>query len=121
MNIASVGSTLGLPGRLAYTVAKSGILGGIRTLAVEWGHHGLRVNAVAPGYVDAWIRRLIRSGFREGTLNEAKLLRRPPLGRLAQADDIASAIAFLLGQYSRFVHGVTLKVDGAITIDGSFN
>jgi NAD(P)-dependent dehydrogenase (short-subunit alcohol dehydrogenase family) len=118
VNIASVGSTLGLPGRLAYTVAKSGILGMTRTLAVEWGHHGLRVNAVAPGYVDT---EMIRSGFREGTLNEAELLRRTPLGRLAQADDIASAIAFLLGHDARFVHGVTLKVDGGITIDGSFN
>jgi NAD(P)-dependent dehydrogenase (short-subunit alcohol dehydrogenase family) len=118
VNIASVGSTLGLPGRLAYTVAKSGILGMTRTLAVEWGQHGLRVNAVAPGYVDT---EMIRSGFREGTLNEAELLRRTPLGRLAQADDIASAIAFLLGHDSRFVHGVALKVDGGITIDGSFN
>lgn len=77
-----MGSTLGLPGRLAYTVAKSGILGMTRTLAVEWGQHGLRINAVAPGYVDTW---MIRSGFREGTLNEAALLRRAPLGSLAQA------------------------------------
>lgn len=118
VNIASVGSTLGLPGRLAYTVAKSGILGMTRTLAVEWGHHGLRVNAVAPGYVDT---EMIRSGFREGTLSEAELLRRTPLGRLAQADDIAAAIAFLLGHDSRFVHGIALKVDGGITIDGSFS
>lgn len=84
-----------------------------RTLAVEWGQHGLRVNAVAPGYVDT---EMIRSGFREITLSEAELLRRTPLGRLAQADDIAFAVAFLLGHDPRFVHGVTLKVDGGITI-----
>jgi NAD(P)-dependent dehydrogenase (short-subunit alcohol dehydrogenase family) len=49
VNIASVGSTFGLPGRSAYSTAKTGMLGLTRTLAVEWGKHGIRVNAVAPG------------------------------------------------------------------------
>lgn len=118
VNLASVGSTFGLPGRSAYATAKSGMLGLTRTLAVEWGRHGIRVNAVAPGYVNT---EMVRSGLRTGALNEGSLLARTPLGRLAEPEDIARAIAFLLSEDAVFVHGTTLKVDGGLTIDGSFD
>jgi NAD(P)-dependent dehydrogenase (short-subunit alcohol dehydrogenase family) len=117
VNIASVASTLGLPGRSAYSAAKTGILGLTRTLAVEWGAYGVRVNAVAPGYVNT---EMVRSGFRNGTLSEEKLVARTPLGRLAEAEDIATAIAFLLSTDSSFITGAVLKVDGGLTIEGTF-
>lgn len=75
VNIGSVGSTLGLPGRTAYATAKTGMLGLTRTLAVEWGRHGIRVNAVAPGYVNT---EMVRSGLRNGTLSETALIGRTP-------------------------------------------
>lgn len=118
VNIASVGSTFGLPGRIAYSTAKSGILGFTRTLAAEWGSRGIRVNAVAPGYVDT---EMVRSGFRSGSLDEQKLLGRTPLGRLADPAEIGRAIAFLLSDDASFVHGAVLKVDGGLTIDGAFD
>lgn len=118
VNLASVGSTFGLPGRSAYATAKSGMLGLTRTLAVEWGRDGIRVNAVAPGYVNT---EMVRSGLRSGALNESMLLRRTPLGRLAEPEDIANAIAFLLSDEAGFVHGTVLKVDGGLTIDGTFD
>jgi len=117
VNIASVGSTFGLPGRVAYSTAKSGILGFTRTLAAEWGGRGLRVNAVAPGYVAT---EMVKSGLRTGSLSQERLFDRTPLGRLAEPREIGTAIAFLLSKDASFVHGAVLKVDGGLTIDGTF-
>ena len=118
VNIASVGSTFGLPGRTAYATAKTGMLGLTRTLAVEWGRHGIRVNAVAPGYVNT---EMVRSGLQNGTLSEKALIGRTPLGRLAEPEEIASVIAFLLSPDASFIHGELIKIDGGLTIDGTFS
>jgi len=118
VNIASVGSTFGLPGRTAYATAKTGMLGLTRTLAVEWGPHGIRVNAVAPGYVNT---EMVQSGLRNGTLNQDALLGRTPLRRLAEPEEIASVIAFLLSPDASFIHGEVIKIDGGLTIDGTFS
>lgn len=117
VNIASVGSTFGLPGRIAYTTAKSGVLGLTRTLASEWGRQGMRVNAIAPGYVRT---EMVLSGLRAGSLSEGRLVDRTPLGRLAEPHEIAAAVAFLLSDDASFVNGALLKVDGGLTIDGAF-
>lgn len=117
VNIASVGSTFGLPGRIAYSTAKSGILGFTRTLAAEWGGRGIRVNAVAPGYVAT---EMVKSGLRSGSLSQERLFDRTPLGRLAEPREIGTAIAFLLSDDASFVNGAVLKVDGGLTIDGTF-
>lgn len=117
VNIASVGSTFGLPGRLAYATAKSGVMGMTRTMAVEWGAHGVRVNAVAPGYVAT---EMVRSGLRTGALSEHALLARTPLNRLAEPEEIAAAIAFLISPDASFINGAMLRVDGGLTVDGTF-
>lgn len=117
VNIGSVGTTFGLPLRLAYSTSKAGIGGFTRTLAAEWGVDGIRVNAVAPGYVDT---HLMRSGFELGVLDEAEILARTPLRRLGQPDDIARAVSFLLSDAASFISGVMLPVDGGITISGDF-
>lgn len=117
VNVASVGSTFGLPGRLAYSTAKSGVLGLTRTLAVEWGPHNIRVNAIAPGYIAT---EMALSGFRSGALDRDRIIDRTPLGRLGEPSEIASVIAFLLGDESSFVTGAVLNTDGGVTIDGTF-
>jgi NAD(P)-dependent dehydrogenase (short-subunit alcohol dehydrogenase family) len=117
INLGSVGSTLGLPLRLAYSTAKSGMLGLTRTLAAEWGSFGIRVNAIAPGYIDT---DLMRSGFGEGVLDEQEILNRTPLRRLGRPEEIANVASFLASSDASFVTGILLKADGGVTIDGDF-
>jgi NAD(P)-dependent dehydrogenase (short-subunit alcohol dehydrogenase family) len=118
VNLASVGSTFGLPQRLGYSTAKTGIVGMTRTLAAEWGRVGIRVNAVAPGYIET---PMMLSGFETGALDRDRLLSRTPLMRFGRADEIAAAVAFLVSADASFVTGVVLEVDGGITIDGTFH
>lgn len=118
VNLASVGAILGLYGRLAYSTAKAGILGLTRTLASEWGRAGVRVNAVAPGYV---MTPMVESGLKNGTLDQSKLVDRIPLGRLAEPEEIASAIVFLLSKRASYFNGSVLCADGGLTIDGKFD
>jgi NAD(P)-dependent dehydrogenase (short-subunit alcohol dehydrogenase family) len=117
VNLASVGSTFGLPQRLAYATAKTGIVGMTRTLAAEWGRRGIRVNAVAPGYIET---EMMLSGFETGALDRDRLLSRTPLMRFGQSEEVAAAISFLVSADASFVTGVVLEVDGGITIDGMF-
>jgi 3-oxoacyl-[acyl-carrier protein] reductase len=118
VNLASVGSTLGLNLRLGYTASKTGIVGMTRELASEWGRHGIRVNAVAPGYMDT---EMTRSGLATGVLNETLLLGRTPLGRFGKPEEVAAAVSFLVSNDASFVTGVMLPVDGGIIIDGTFH
>jgi NAD(P)-dependent dehydrogenase (short-subunit alcohol dehydrogenase family) len=118
VNLASVGSTFGLPQRLGYSTAKSGLLGLTRTLAAEWGPVGIRVNAVAPGYIET---AMMTSGFASGALDQSRLLDRTPLGRFGTSEEVAGAVSFLVSGDASFVTGTVLKVDGGITIDGSFH
>jgi NAD(P)-dependent dehydrogenase (short-subunit alcohol dehydrogenase family) len=117
VNLASVASTLGLPLRLAYSTAKTGIVGLTRTMAAEWGRRGIRVNAVAPGYIET---PMMLSGLEAGVLDRDRLLSRTPLMRFGRADEIAAAISFLVSPNASFITGITLNVDGGITIDGTF-
>lgn len=117
INFASVASTFGLPLRLAYSTTKSGVMGMTRTLAAEWGGEGIRVVAIAPGYIDT---ELMRSGFEQGVLDERSILRRTPLRRLGEAEEIAGVASFLASSDASFVTGVMLPADGGITISGDF-
>jgi len=109
VNIASIAGLAGIPGRNAYGAAKAGIAAMTRSLACEWARHGVRVNAVAPGYVrTALVDDLVRNGALDSRAIEA----RTPMRRLAQPDEIAAAITFLASPEASFITGVTLPVDG---------
>ncbi|WP_035867225.1 SDR family NAD(P)-dependent oxidoreductase [Cryptosporangium arvum] len=118
VNLASVGSSLGLNLRLGYTATKTGIVGMTRELAAEWGRRGIRVNAVAPGYMDT---TMTRTGLAAGVLDEQLLLQHTPLGRLGRAAEVAAAVSFLVSPDASFVTGVVLPVDGGFVIDGTFH
>jgi NAD(P)-dependent dehydrogenase (short-subunit alcohol dehydrogenase family) len=109
VNLSSIAGFGGIPGRNAYAAAKAGINGMTRSLACEWARHGVRVNAVAPGYV---MTELVEKLRLSGVLDTAKLASRTPLGRLAQPHEIAAVIAFLASPQASFITGTTLSVDG---------
>ncbi|MDR7419265.1 MAG: SDR family oxidoreductase [Armatimonadota bacterium] len=114
VNIASLHATTAIPGRVAYAASKAALAHLTRTLAIEWAPLGIRVNAVAPGFVRTeQIAHLIA---REGPRLEA----RTPLGRLAEPTDVAQAVLFLLCDASRHITGDMLSVDGGWALYGGW-
>jgi NAD(P)-dependent dehydrogenase (short-subunit alcohol dehydrogenase family) len=94
--------------RAVYAAAKAGISQFVKTAALEWGPRGIRVNCVAPGRTLTAINRHLLSDPGE----YAEAIKRIPLGRFGQPEDIARAIAFLASDASSYVTGQTLVVDG---------
>lgn len=114
VNLASVLAMRALPGRIAYTAAKHGVVGLTRVLAVEWADRPIRVNAVAPSWTDT---PLIQGQLAAGAI-DLEILDRVPYGRLATVEEIVGAVAFLLGPKAGFITGQTLFVDGGYTWAG---
>ncbi len=108
VTIASVDGLGGHAGRAHYSASKHGVIGLTRALAIEWGRHGVRVNAVAPGVVDT---PLLRANIPPDHLQYA-MVDRNPLGRLAQPEEQAGPTLFLLSDAASYVTGSVLPVDG---------
>ena len=109
VTISSVNGVTGIPRRHAYGPAKAAIAQLTRTLACEWAGAGVRVNSLAPTYIRTpMIDRLSA----EGKIDVGRLERRTPMGRLGEVEEVGAAAAFLLSDWSRFLTGVLLPVDG---------
>ncbi|GLZ33098.1 D-threitol dehydrogenase [Lentzea sp. NBRC 105346] len=117
VNIASVAGLRGVADRAAYNTTKHGLIGMTRTLSVEWGGRGVRVNAVCPGWVKTEMDVESQAG---GYYVDEDITNHVPAGRFAVPDDIAQAVAFLASDKSTFINGVALPVDGGWTADGSW-
>jgi NAD(P)-dependent dehydrogenase (short-subunit alcohol dehydrogenase family) len=118
VNISSVAGLLGVADRAAYNASKHGLIGLTRTLAAEWGGHGVRSNAVCPGWVKTEMDQEDQAG---GGYTDADIEGRVPMGRFARPEDVASAVAFLADpEQSGFVNGHTLSVDGGWFGDGGW-
>ncbi|MBO0870705.1 MAG: SDR family oxidoreductase [Micromonosporaceae bacterium] len=98
---------LGLAGGVAYATAKSGLLGLMRSLAVEWAPHGVRVNALAVGFVPTEMTRDV-----DDTPGRRVLVGRTPMGRLGTPAEMGDAAAFLCCDAARYITGEVLTVDG---------
>lgn len=116
INIASVGGIVPFRLQSAYIAAKTGLIGFTRAMALEWGRHGVLVNAIAPGSTVTQATRGLFYG-ESGELNESavELMGHVPLGRPAQPEDIANAALFLAAPESSYITGHVLVVDGGWT------
>ena len=110
VNIASVAGLRGVADRAAYNASKHGLIGLTRTLAVEWGGRGVRVNAVCPG----WVKTPMDDASQgDGAYGDADITDHVPTGRFASPDDIAQAVAFLADPArSRLRQRAACPVDG---------
>uniref|UniRef100_A0A1M4E1V6 3-oxoacyl-[acyl-carrier protein] reductase n=1 Tax=Nonomuraea gerenzanensis TaxID=93944 RepID=A0A1M4E1V6_9ACTN len=113
VNVTSHQATRAVPGSLPYSTAKAATEGLTRALAVEYGRHGIRVNAVAPGSVATERYERTRTPEMEAELNWLH-----PLGRVATPAEVASVVAHLLSPDAAFVNGATIPVDGGRTVLG---
>ncbi len=111
--IVSMASHFGIPAVAAYTAAKGGLHALTRALAVELSPHGVRVNAIAPGWFDT---ALNRKAFDADPARLRKILDRTPLGRVGEPLDVGHAAVYLCSPAARFVTGVILPVDGGASI-----
>jgi NAD(P)-dependent dehydrogenase (short-subunit alcohol dehydrogenase family) len=108
VNVASMLSFLGGPTVPAYTASKGGVLQLTKALAVAWASEGIRVNAVAPG----WIRTGLTADLHEDPGAARRIVERTPMGRWGEPADVAGAVTFLSGPDAQFITGVVLPVDG---------
>ena len=118
VNIASIAGLAGISERAAYNASKHGLIGLTRTLAAEWGGHGVRCNAVCPGWVKT---EMDVADQASGSYSDADITDRVPMGRFASPEDIANTVSFLADPaVSGFINGQAIAVDGGWTADGSW-
>ncbi len=111
--ITSMAALYGIPKVSAYTASKAAVLGMTRSLATDLSPKGIRVNAIAPGFIDS---PMLRKAFNDDPERERRVLERTPLNTLGTPQDVASAAVFLASDASGFVTGVNLPVDGGNAI-----
>jgi len=110
VNISSVSGIIGLPRQTNYSATKGGINAFTKALAKEVAAYGVRVNAVAPGFIETDIL----SGLKEE--QKSAILEAVPLGRLGRPEDVANCVKFLLSENARYITGQIIQVDGGLAM-----
>lgn len=111
--ISSMASLFGIPGVAAYSAAKTAQLGLVRTLATEWSPQGIRVNCIAPGWIDT---SMSQAAFAKDHSRLERVVSRTPMGRLGTTEEVARAATFLVSSEASFISGAVLPVDGGASI-----
>lgn len=107
VTITSTAGQAAVAGQVNYSAAKAGLIGATRSLAAEVGKRGVRINAVAPGFIETDMT---------SSLPKDKILPHIPLGRFGQVEDVAHAVSFLCSPAAGYITGQTLTVNGGIFI-----
>ena len=110
VNMSSIVGVSGNAGQTNYAASKAGLLGLTKSLAKELGSRGIRVNAIAPGYIATELTDALPEAARDAILGAT------PLGRLGEPEDVARAVRFLVSDAAAFVTGDVLAVDGGLGI-----
>ena len=110
INISSVSGVFGLPGQSNYSASKGGVNAFTKALAKEVAAYGVRVNAVAPGFIETEILAGLTEEKREDILKEI------PLGRIGSTDEVASCVKFLLSSRADYITGQVIQIDGGLAM-----
>src|SRR4026208_2318166 len=113
INISSMAAQYGLPKVIAYSASKTAIDGMTRAMAVELSPKGIRVNAIAPGFI---ITEMTDKALNSDSERKSKVFNRTPMGYMGQPSDIGDAALFLANDASKYITGVVLPVDGGNSI-----
>lgn len=113
INISSMAAQYGLPKVIAYSASKTAIDGMTRAMATELSPNGIRVNAIAPGFIYS---DMTAKALNSDPERKAKVFGRTPMGRMGQPEDIAAAALYLASDAANFVTGVVLPIDGGNSI-----
>lgn len=114
VNVGSIVATTGFPNRVPYTASKGALTSLTLAMASDYLKHGLRVNAVSPSAIDTpWVSRLL-SQADDPELERQQLVARQLHGRLVKAEEVAGAIAYLIGPHAGSTNGVVLPVDSGV-------
>ena len=108
--MASVVGIGGNAGQANYSASKAGLIGLTKSVAKEVGSRGVRVNAVAPGYIESDMTRSLSEQAKEAMLSQI------PLARAGQPRDVALTVTFLASDHSTYITGQVLRVDGGMVI-----
>jgi NAD(P)-dependent dehydrogenase (short-subunit alcohol dehydrogenase family) len=111
--ISSMAAYYGIDRVAAYASSKTGIYGLVRVLASEWSQHGIRVNAIAPGFIET---AMSRTAMNSDPDRKHKAMDRTPAGHFGKPEDVAWAAVYLASDASSYVTGVSLPVDGGNSI-----
>lgn len=110
VNVASIVGLKGNAGQTNYSASKAGVVGFTKSLAKEVGSRGIRVNAVAPGFIETEMTRALPPEVKE------KVLPLIPLGRFGQAEEVASVIVWLASDFSSYLTGEVISIDGGLML-----
>jgi NAD(P)-dependent dehydrogenase (short-subunit alcohol dehydrogenase family) len=113
INISSMAAMYGLPKVIAYTASKSAIEGMTKAMASELSPHGIRINAIAPGFIAT---DMSAKALNDDPERKQKVLSRTPMGYLGETADIGEAALFLASDGAKYITGVSLRVDGGNAI-----
>lgn len=108
INLSSVVGLVGNPGQANYAAAKAGLVGLTKSMAKELGSRGIRVNAVAPGFIDTRLTDILPDDLKSRALETI------PLGRFGDPEDVAGAVGFLASPETRYITGAVISVDGGL-------
>jgi len=108
VNISSIAGVMGNAGQTNYAASKAGLIGLTKSVAREYGERGVRVNAVAPGFIKTKMTEFLDEKAKE------TMFKAIPLGRLGEPDDIAHVVYFLLSEYGSYITGEVINVNGGL-------